>query len=263
MELKILDLNMWLLPAPIASDQKKRLQRFIKLVKRLNPDIITLQEVWLRGYIKFIRKNLPGYHLRCPSKGFFNKSGLVTLSKKKPAGFSFQKYAKQKGQSRLEKLATKGYLTIKIHFAKRWFNLVNTHLHSQAPKSKKRITERQFETLMILTQKGDWIVCGDFNLDEARLSQLNHGHFSYHPVKTFTVSAANKYTKSRMNRFGKRNRKLDYTLVRTEPANIKIITRVIQKPLISDHYALFTRLIHQPAQSHQKPGTSKKAKTYK
>jgi endonuclease/exonuclease/phosphatase family metal-dependent hydrolase len=246
MELKILDLNMWLLPAPIASDQKQRLQRFIRLVQRLDPDIITLQEVWLRRYIKFIRKSLPGYHLRNPSKGFFNRSGLATLSKKRPAGWHFQSYPKFKGESRLEKLAAKGYLSIKIHFAKRWFNVVNTHLYAESLKNKRKITERQFETLLILTQNGDWIVCGDLNLDEARFSQLNHHHFSYHPVKSFTVSSANKYTKSRINRFTKCDKKLDYTIIRTEPANIKIITRVIQRPLLSDHYALFTRLIHQP-----------------
>jgi len=240
MKLKILDLNLWMLPSFLSSDHKKRLQGFIQLVKKTNPDIITLQEVWLRKYIAFIRKNLRGYHTHHPGHKLFNKSGLLTLSKMKPSAWHFHRFPKLRGENRVEKLAGKGYLMIKLSFADRQFHIVNTHLYCESPRNKRKLTEQQFAMLKRLTVKGDWIVCGDLNLDESKFEKLNKKHFTHHTVKAFTVSAENKYTHSRLNRFGFRDLKLDYTLIRTEKNNIRLRTKVLQKPLVSDHYAVLT-----------------------
>lgn len=242
MQLKILDLNLWMLPAPMASDQKRRLQRFVLLAKRTNPDIITLQEVWLRKYITFIRKNLKGYHIHHPSHKVFNRSGLVTLSKEKPSSFHFHRFPKLKGEVRLEKLAGKGYLMINLRFAGKNYHIVNTHLYCELPGSRKQITEQQLEMLIRLTKKGNWIVCGDLNLDESEFKKLNKGHFTHHTSKVFTYSKNNKYARSRLNKFGIRNRKIDYTLIKADKNNLKIHTAVIQKPLVSDHYAVLTTI---------------------
>lgn len=245
MELKILDLNLWLLPAPAASDQKNRLNQFIALVNKTDPDIITLQEVWLKKYITFIRKNLDGYHIHHPSHGAFNKSGLVTLSKKKQSSFYFHRFPKLKGEIRLEKLAGKGYLMIKLRFAGRNFHIVNTHLYCEKPGSRKRITEQQLGMLIRLSNKGNWIICGDLNLGEKEFNELNQGHFTHHTSKVFTYAKANKYARQRFNKFGIKNRKIDYTLLKAKNNNIIMHTTVLKKPLVSDHYAVLTTFTAQ------------------
>ncbi len=246
MELKLLDLNLWMLPAPIASDQKKRLQRFILLVKRTDPDIITLQEVWLGKYITFIRKNLKGYHLHRAGKGVFNKSGLVTLSKKAPSSSHFHLFPKLKGVGRMEKLAGKGYLVIMLSLFGRKFHVVNTHLYCPMVEKKKKITEQQFGMLKSISRSGNWIISGDLNIDEPEFKKLNMGHFTHHTAKVYTVSKENKYARSRMNRFGKGDKKLDYTLLRAKSNNIIMHTEVLQNPKVSDHYAVLTTFTPMP-----------------
>jgi len=47
--MKILSLNCWLLPPPFSSENKNRLSRIVNLIKKHNPDVIALQEVWLKN----------------------------------------------------------------------------------------------------------------------------------------------------------------------------------------------------------------------
>jgi endonuclease/exonuclease/phosphatase family metal-dependent hydrolase len=246
MELKILDLNLWMLPPPIAADNKKRLALFLELVKKINPDIITLQELWWSRYIVYLRKNLKGYHMYRPSQNRFNKSGLVTFSKKKAIGWHFHRFPKQK-EGFFEKIASKGYLIIKLNLGETMYHIVNTHLYCPDMRMKKiNLTESQFWTLERISAHGNWIICGDLNIDEPEFKKLNKGRFSHVANQMSTVSRTNKYATMRFNRFNRFNKgekRLDYTLLRLATEQKPVLkTRVLRKPLLSDHYAMLTTI---------------------
>ena len=109
-KITILNLNLWLLPKPFARDQKKRFARFIKMVKELQPDIITLQEVFLSKYIKRLHRSLGDYYVSAFPKRFINAPGLVIFTKERPYLFEFHFFGITEKYNLVERLAKKGFL---------------------------------------------------------------------------------------------------------------------------------------------------------
>ena len=238
MDLKILDLNLWLLPRPLSSDNKKRMARFIDLVRKLQPDIITLQEVWLMGYERYLRKNLSSYHASSSGKKRLNNSGLIIFSRKKPLSESLHKF---RNKSLTDRLARKGYLIIRLNLGGKIFHILNTHLHASLKSKPNRTTISEFQQLKHITSEGDWIVAGDLNIRQELFRELNDGHFIATRSSTPTYSPKNRYAKSRFNRFDHSERKIDYVLLKLpNRTSYSLSTRVIKSPLMSDHYALFS-----------------------
>jgi len=240
MDLKILDINLWMLPRPFSADNKKRFSKFFRLVKRLRPDIITLQEVWLVKDEKFIRKSLAGYHTLSSGKKKINNSGLVTLSLKKPLSEKLHKFWRE---TLVDNVVRKGYLVISIKFANRLFHILNTHLHAARKSRPNKVTISQFEQLKEITLAGNWIISGDLNMTPEVFARLNQDHFRYKSCRSSTISNSNKYSKMRLNRFDHSEKRVDYLLLKTDKKNgFSIRTRVIKVPLLSDHYAIFSRI---------------------
>jgi endonuclease/exonuclease/phosphatase family metal-dependent hydrolase len=238
MELKLLDLNLWLLPRPLSSDNKKRMDRFIALVKKLDPDIITLQEVWLMGYERYLKKNLKPFHVSSSGKKRLNNSGLVTFSRKKPLSESIHLFKKE---SLLDKLVRKGYLIIRLNLDGRFIRILNTHLHASLKAKPNKNSIFQFQQLKHVTSEGDWIVAGDLNLRQELFHKLNDGHFIPSRSSIPTYSSKNRYAKARLNRLDHSDRKVDYVLLKlSNGTSYSLSTKVIKSPLMSDHYALFS-----------------------
>ena len=236
MRLKILDLNLWMLPPPFSADNMKRLERFIAMANRMQPDIITLQELWLNTYVDYIHRKLPGYRLYRHTDRALNRSGLVIFSKKKAVAWHFHAFRKDK-EGIVERFASKGYLRITVGLGRERYNIVNTHLFCPVPDRKKlKITEMQFRLLERISAKG-------LNIDKPLFEELNKGRFIYSKARTDTVSKDNRYDNLRLNRFTRTGQRLDYTLLRGLDGNVrKITTRIIKKPLLSDHYALLSSI---------------------
>ncbi len=241
MELKILDINLWMLPPPLSSDNKKRLSKFVEVVSKLDPDLITLQEIWLIKDVKYLGKSLPDYHIFYSGRKRFNNSGLVILTKKKPFSeklFQFRAYHKE---GLIERAARKGYQVIKLRLKGKSISILNTHLYAARKNRANPVTLFQFRTLKRVTARGNWIISGDLNIPQEIFIDLNNSHFKYKAFKTPTISQSNKYTKSRLNRFDRCEKKIDYLLLKSAShKDFSHRAKIITSPLMSDHYAIYS-----------------------
>jgi exonuclease III len=237
----MLNLNLWLLPPPFSAENKKRLKRFVKLVERLKPDVITLQEVWLNRYVDYLKIKLKDYFVFATRKGFLNKSGLVTLTRIKPTSSRIGFFGITKNHSIRERFARKGCHVIKIPIGKKIVSIINTHLYTPIKKADKKITMKQFEFLKKISSKCNAIIQGDLNLKLNEVLKLNKGHFLCDSKKDITFSKKNKYHNSRINMFLEdSSARIDHVLSRILPKKkMTFRSKVIKSPLLSDHFAVF------------------------
>jgi len=243
MKLSILNLNCWLLPPPFSVHNKERLNELIRLIKKLNPDIVTLQEIWLNKHIRFLKENLNEYHITSSKTKFYNQSGLVTLTKSKP--LSTKIYFFEPVRSNIaEVIGKKGYLIVDVPLPKSKLSIINTHLYTPLLSSGKKYPERQFEIIKKITGNREFLVAGDFNIDLANFTRINRNHFKQKCGKEDTLRSTNLYSYRRLNRLWReKNKKIDYILLRTnKKASLK--TRVIKNPIISNHFGMFATLIN-------------------
>lgn len=244
MKFSILNSNLWLLPFSFSVDNQKRLSRFVKLAKKLAPDIITLQEVWLKSDIEYLKRAMSSYYLSFSGSLFYNLAGLVTLTKKKPQAVDLSFFKITHQYSLTEKLAKKGYLKVRLSKKKAGFLLINTHLYSPWEKREEKIAESQFESLKRdMIGERQVILAGDLNIDFDLFERLNKGFFHQSRNLTNTVSDKNKYRHIRLNKKRRSNKKPDYVLVRCKGKEEPLINcTVVKKPLVSDHYPIFAKI---------------------
>jgi exonuclease III len=107
------------------------------LLKKTDPDIITLQEVWTKRYLRYIVKNLSEYNVitnegvKTGKEKYFmrsHRSGLVTLIKTKPEWDSFKAAEREEGVNIVEKFAARGILTVKTKWGDNPLIIKNVHL---------------------------------------------------------------------------------------------------------------------------------------
>lgn len=235
MKLKVFVLNCWLLPIPFAVDNKRRLNKIISLIKKHDPDIVALQEVWVKMYERALKRNLPEYTFVKSKARVFNKGGLMTGLKNKPESFKV-KYFPRRGLSGAEKLAKKGYHIIKISDD---LFFVNTHLCDPTSEKEKEIIKSQFNTLKKLVPGKRIIIAGDLNLSEAELTELN-GSFEHDESAESTLSSSNPLSNKRLNKFEQTETKVDYVLCSKGKSSIS--TKCIKSPIVSDHYILISNV---------------------
>ena len=241
MQLSTLNVNLWLLPPPFSVENRKRLKRFVKLVHRLKPDVITLQEVWLTRYVDYIKQKLKDYFVVAHRKGFLNKSGLVTLTRIKPASSRIGFFKVTKDHNIRERFAHKGCHVVNIPIGKRIVSIINTHLYNPEKKSEKKITIKQFEILKKISKKCNAIIQGDLNLKLEEVLKLNKGHFWCDKKNEFTISKKNRYKNMLLNKYEEANVRLDHILSRIRNRKtIPLKTRILKSPLLSDHFAVFS-----------------------
>ncbi len=246
MKLKVLSANLWLLPPPTSFDNNKRLERFIRLAKKIDADIISLQEVWLNEYVAKLKKGLSKYFVVSPRSIIFNKSGLVTLSKAKPVSWKYHAHKPVSGIGLLEKFADKGFLEIKVSFSGHEVIAVNTHIYQSQDEHQQKIKLEQTKGVMACVNKHNpTIVSGDFNLKPPDFLKFI-GDMIRDKDFVRTYLAENKYTFQAFNQIlnwsGIYNDTPDYVFLNSKSKTAKVKSEVISKPLVSDHYPILSEI---------------------
>ena len=243
MELKVLTQNLWLLPFPLSIHNKERLTKFIKVVKKIKPDIIALQEVWLNSHIEYLKNHLKTYHLTVFNNKLFNRSGLVTLSKIKPISSSVHHFNTRKLHSLIEKTVHKGFQKIILPVKNQALTLINCHLYHEITQKRTQIIKKQFKELKKLLKNKEALILGDLNMCWKTFLKLNKQFFLHGNSDDHTRTSSNYYQNVRFNRFMDTNKKEDYILFRSLKKTPVIKTKVIKTPIISDHHAVVGEII--------------------
>lgn len=242
MKIRILDANLWLIPY-LAREINKRLDKFVILVKSLDPDIICLQEVWLNKYINYMHDRLSEYKVMASNSVVRNRSGLVILSKTNLLAAKIIFYPVLSGFSVPELLASKGIISVVVQLGNKKLKLVNTHLYAGKTDRDKKFKRTQLSILSdMFNDKSNLVLCGDLNYSPNEIPRFLN-NFQKDDNADVTWEITNPYSKvgSQLTHIVN-NRKSDYILVGKAIENVKFKTTVIRKPLISDHYALIMDL---------------------
>lgn len=228
MKIKVLNLNCWLFPQPFSCDIKRRLNLLVAFIKKENPDIVTLQEVWLNRYVDYLHKRLPDYFAFYSHSFFFNKTGLLTLTKIKPLNSEVFYFPFTKKHNFTELLCHKGYLRLTLKLSNSKLDLINTHLYASFSHASINIPPGQFEIVSKKLNKNS-ILCGDFNLEPVQITKLDKRiHFLSN--KQITHSSNNAYFKSRLNRLGSgKDESLDHIICLSKKIKAKV--QVVKTPL--------------------------------
>jgi endonuclease/exonuclease/phosphatase family metal-dependent hydrolase len=239
MKIKILSLNCWLLPPPFSVNNRERLQKIIELIRKINPHIVALQEVWLNKYVSLLKKEFSDYFAVSLNKGLLNKTGLVTLSKLKPDSVDFCFFKKTKYYSLVESFGKKGYQKISFTAGSKKFVFINTHLYDPLKGSKEKITAEQFNEIKNNCKDKNLILAGDLNIKESDFTLLNSGFFYNKQYKKINRCVLNKYQKIRFNRFEEYNNNVDYILPKQKNnKRLEFKIKIIKLPIISDHFPI-------------------------
>ena len=246
-KLKILNLNAWLLPLRLSSHNTKRVDRIFKLIDELDPDVITLQEVWDVSYLNEFARKFSDYYLISKPNWLFNEAGLMTFSKHPVITNKLFYFKPTEHYKFIEKGAKKGFMVTKIDFKGKEINIVNTHLYCSAiwstkkdqeiTKNQYRLIEKVFKKSKILT-----ILFGDFNMDYYELEKLRKTFKIPNKKPVTTVTMDNIYTNARLNSNRIYNRQLDYMLYVENGTKIDVNLKVLNKEKVSDHYPLYCEI---------------------
>jgi len=236
MKLKFFDLNCWLLPFGISRKNKIRKEQILIEIKKKNPDIITLQEVWLIKDINYFKKHLKNYHPVHSNSLFFNKSGLLTLTKEKPSEVKKVIFPIAKRSSLIERIGAKGLHSINLAFKRKKLHIINVHLYFPIKKEDKLIDFLELKFINHLINKST-IVLGDLNLNYNSLKKWRkYDSFKLGGRKP-TYSSKDVYAK----KYGDKRKffrdKIDYSLL-SKKSKLKLVSKTITAPVLSDHYAL-------------------------
>ena len=235
MDIKILNLNCWLFPYPFSVKNKDRLDSLIIFIKKTRPDIITLQEVWSNKYIVYLKEHLNEYIFTYSKSKFFNKTGLVTITKDKPSYHKIKSFPLTKSHNFTELIFNKGYIETDVNFLKYRLKIINTHLYAPFSKSAKHITKDQFKSIIKKIDNKSFL-CGDFNLDLDEIKELS-SNTNILTEGRITRSNKNSYTMKMFNIFfSHRDSSIDHII--TKRKLIRFKSKIIKRPLFSDHYAI-------------------------
>ncbi|MBT4858091.1 endonuclease/exonuclease/phosphatase family protein [archaeon] len=229
--MKIFTLNSWMLPFGLARDHKIRFNRLINFIKNEEPDVVALQEIWFSKYVKNLKKL--NYYIFSQSKGIFNRSGLVIMTKKKHK-CKFIMFPKYKN-AMSDYIIKRGFQIIEIEDLR----IFNAHLYVKPGVENIKYAKKELE-LIKKHMRGKSILCGDLNIEKKEFDKLNNNFFKYAEDTKNTFSWDNKYVKKWWDPKMIANKKIDYILVKN-PARIKFKSRIIKKQM-SDHEGILSEV---------------------
>ena len=147
-------------------NQKKRIRRIAKEMKRLKPDVVCFQELFSYRDLadKVMKKAGYKHHTGNYRVGLRINGGIRTYSRHKIKKEKFNMFKVAHGE---DDFATKGIMLTKIIVDNVSYNIVNIHLQSGRKAEKMVAKFKQIEQLgkFISKLNGNIILCGDFNLD--------------------------------------------------------------------------------------------------
>lgn len=243
--LTILNGNLWMLPGTLAIDQQERIDRFVTYARQLMPHVITLQEIWMKNQVAYLKQRFPEYQLFASgSNEPFNEAGLVTLTRIPSDSVTFSVFDVGRGASPLEQRAQKGYLTVRLETATFKACVINTHLYSPASPREHALVADQFETLKRFSTGGSYFIVGDLNLAQPAFDRLNDSFFLTEEDTSHTVAPGNRYRSVGGNASRRmKSLKSDRMLIPQALAwRFSLQSMLIREPVVSDHYLLAYRI---------------------
>lgn len=235
-QVSLFNANLWLLPFPFARDHGQRLYDVIAMIDRLNPDIVTLQEVWLYSHIEPLRSSLPEYWMVLPPLDIFNKTGLVIFSRHRPTRVTYGTFGRTWLHNPIEHLAGKGYLRASFD-EPQTFDLLCSHAYAPKGKHERAITDNNVLHLCGLMESSarPIVLAGDLNTKVPRLQELLTEGYAWE---------ADLETRTQARPDGK---KIDYVLGRAGTGtSLAITSQVLFEPLVSDHLPLIATVTFTP-----------------
>lgn len=256
--MKILSLNIW--GPPQAKHRSERIAAIAEEVKRLNPDVLCFQEVYLEGnkadLIGRLKESWPHYHYFASA---MLGSGLLTMSRYPITEAVFHRFrmgGKPERFNHGDYFVGKGIGLCRIAFEGKTLDVYNMHPHAQydvhnndneyAVYNEASLYEA---VRFVNAHSGDrpLVFCGDFNTRPDQTGYqitMGLGNFldSYkaqHGKHDITFAASNPYVKEP-------DQTLDYVMLRG--LGIKEIQVVCTETLsngalaYSDHYGLLAEL---------------------
>jgi endonuclease/exonuclease/phosphatase family metal-dependent hydrolase len=228
--MKIISLNTWLLPPPLAKDNRQRLRAIVRMIENEDPAIICLQEVWVNAYVRRLRSALPEYDFFTATDSLlFNQSGLVVASKVKPASHKSGRFPDSKEHNLEEKLAGKGWQLIDLKSC----SILHTHLYA-SKGGDYGMTKAQLQQLEALDIPTDTLLVGDCNLPHQEFCEFTT-RFVCPDDDDHTITPDNRYASARLN--SPSDAKWSY-ITPLEKSSIESTVRVRKEPVVSDHFAL-------------------------
>jgi endonuclease/exonuclease/phosphatase family metal-dependent hydrolase len=233
--MKILSLNTWLLPPPLAKDNRKRLREIVRIIEKEKPDVICLQEVWLNTYVRQLKNRLPDYTFQSSDTLLFNRSGLLFGSKKSVQAMRSDIFPDSQEHSLEEKLAGKGWQLASFEN----LSVLHTHLYAPTESSGYGMTKAQLQQLEALDLPDETILVGDCNLPRDEFCQSTT-RFVCPDDTEHTITSDNTYTSTRFNNSS--DAKWSY-ITPTKQAHLSVTTFVRKQPVVSDHYTLIGNVV--------------------
>ena len=213
-----------------------RVNNILRTLKKLDPDIICLQEVFSNN----VRWSLWGslfinYDVRMSRQaGILCNGGLLIASKWPIIDYNYYIFKDGCGE---DCLAEKGFMNIIVNKGGKKISIINTHLNadsllSSMERSKKKRQRQIYDILAYMSQIEVFdynILCGDLNdafnsnvVDSIRNAIRKYPFYYYNesPINTFE------------------NKQLDYIFLWGNKTVRNIETKKIDIPILSDHSLL-------------------------
>lgn len=172
--MRVVTLNCYLNPRSVTAGV--RLHLIARELKRLQADVVLLQEVVTKGYRRWLEKFLHSLGYTCFSEegAWFTRGGLLTAVRGTIISSMFTPFAAQGswvGLVRGDRLLGKGYHTLRVSIGDKFFTIINTHLLAhygvwrRLAKNKHLVAQANelTEHVAQLDQQCEVIVGGDLN----------------------------------------------------------------------------------------------------
>lgn len=245
--LRLLSLNTWLLPPPLAPLVPERVARLRDLLRRLDPDVVALQEVWRCEELRALVAALPGFHWAASGNEFYNRGGLLLLSRWPLAAVTFTPFPVTPRHSAVELAGGKGMLRARLHTPAGPLDIIDTHLYAATSEAEQDLVEAQFLLLRETARAASapLVVAGDLNLRWPRFCALNDGVLCTDGSTGGTTARANAPAEILAD-VARPQHKIDYVLLRLPAAHRAAWqVRVLRTPRVSDHLPLLAQIALQ------------------
>lgn len=258
-ELKIISFNIWDLPYWFVRDRRRRVIRIAGYLKKINADVICLQESFDIEHRKLLYEHLgkKRYHVaggfaprrKVPFSYMDTTGGLVVFSKFPIKKWKFVPFD-HNGYSLIEHIGRKGVLIVTLKTPRGLLEIINTHLHQEGSVLAQRVRYKQIKSILSKFSMNDGsptIFTGDFNqhglMQRKKFARILAAERFIHPALSQEEELRPSYRLSNplvsllLNPVAS-SRRLDYILVRSlEQFNLEVThyAPVYLNPVLSDH----------------------------
>jgi endonuclease/exonuclease/phosphatase family metal-dependent hydrolase len=162
--LKLVTYNIWGLPSWMTGARSGRYPQIARELKRLDPDVVLLQEAWTADARGAAPKNGHWVIARAARQNtFFQQCGLVTLSRFPVIGGEFYPFSRA---AMPDRLVNKGVLKVCVQIGNgQVLNIWNVHLQDGGSDSVRMSQVRELVARVEMSEDGQVadVVAGDFN----------------------------------------------------------------------------------------------------